>query len=280
MKLDLSLYGILNHILATGLGFFIALVFSKKKDKKKQDTDSVPENSNKVLKFVKRRIIRLTLALLYLALFIIFFRYPNFYYTQLITLAVSTVIFFLFFRLKKIMGTFFFLILISFIVMFVMLNRSLYLLFKEETIGKIKITSMSPEFITMRIQELQDGEVEKTHKSVRVKGRQIGVFAYQLFYKKWISFIGFEHKFLWSGVLGVKFKLAEKGRAKAKLDIYILDPSNYAKNQKIWTNLEQKELFLPGVRTVQRLIVLKTPVKGAVYKVIKHRTGQLTIERK
>ncbi len=287
MKLDYSLYGLLNHFLATGLGFFIALLASKKKKKQKssletsrrQDYQQGEKQANPVVKFIKTRFIRVSLAVLYIVVFFLFFRYSKFHYTQLITLAVSAIIFFLFLRLKKIIGSVFVLLIIAFIAMFIMLNRSLYLLFKEETVGRIKIINSAADFITMRIEELDDGDIKKVHEKVRVRGNQIGIFAYQLYYKKWISFLGFEHKFLWAGVLGVKFRLAKRDRAKANLDIYILDPNNYAKNQKIWTNLEQKELFLPGVRTVQRLIVLKIPVKGLVYKIIKHRTGQITIEQ-
>ncbi len=287
MKLDLSLYGLLNHILMTGLGFFIALVFSKKKKKSSSENNEPLKSENSagtkkssLLKFVKSRIIRVGLAFFYIIIFFIFFRYSKISISQLITLVVSTGLFFLFFKLKKVMGTLFFLMIIAIVVMFVMLNRSLYLLFKEEVVGRIKITSVAPGFITMKIQELDDGEVKKTHEKVRVQGNQIGVFAYQLFYKKWMSFLGVDHKFLWAGALGVNFKLSKQGRAKANLDIYILDPDNYAKNQKIWTRMEQRELFLPGVRTVQRIIVLKSPIKGATYKVIKHRTGQLTLEIK
>jgi hypothetical protein len=286
MKLDFSLYGLLNHFLFFGLGFFIALVTAKKVKKKPVENhvpatpDTVVKKENKFALFIKRRIIRIILTVLYLVIFFVFLRYKQISYTHFITFGISFILFFLFFRLKKIMSTLFVLLIIGILTVFILFNRSLYLLFHEEVIGRIEIQNVSAGFIKMKITKLDDGDVTKVHKNIRVKGTQFGIFCYQLYYKKWLSFIGVEHKFMWAGVMGVKFNLEKNGRAKAKLDIYILDPSNFAKNQKIWNNLEQKELLLPGVRTVQRVIILKTPVKNAVYKIIKHRTGQTTIERK
>lgn len=289
--MNFSLSAMLNYFLFIGLGFFLALFITKKRKKSKvkanpvvnkKTSDSKESYNTKIGKkpsFISNRLIRLVLLVLYLIIFFIFFKYNSFSFYQLIAFISSFLIFLAFFRLKKIIGTLFILLIIALIILVVMFNRSMYLLFHEETVGKIKIVEVKPTYLKLRVVKIEGNLVTKVYKSVKVEGSQFGVYCYQIYYKKWLSFIGFEHKFHWSAVMGLKFSELERGRAKAKVDIYVLNPENFIKNDKLWRKLEKRELILPGIRSVQRIFVIKTPVKGAVYKLIKHRTGQVSLER-
>ena len=287
--MDFSLYALKNHFLAAGLGFFLSFVFAKKKVSRPKDEmhnsdfmehgQELDTRINKRFLFFKERIIRLILFVIYLAVFFIFFSYKKISVSLVWTFVVSFLIFFAFFKFKKLMGSAFVILLALFIAFVILFNRSLYILFHEEVIGRIKIVKLESGYVTVDVKELSGNETIKQYKNIKLRGNQFGIFSYRLFYKKWLSFLGLEHKLYWAGVIGLKISDVDtSGRANASAEIVMLDPSNYIKKARFWKMLEKRELILPGVRNVQKDFIFKSPVLGRVYKVIKHRTGNLTIE--
>lgn len=283
--MDFSLSALLNYFLFTGLGIFTALFIFKKtvKTKKpileKENPTKTTSHKPVIFSYLRKRIIRFIFLILYLALFLIYLNYAKISIHQILFFFYSFLIFACYLKFKKTLGIAFTLLIIGLIAVIIMFNRSMYLLFSEETVGRITVKTIQNNTVTVKIEELKSARVIRTQEEVRLTGSQFGVYAYQMMYKKWLVFIGFEHKFHWAGVVGVKIGDFNRGQAHADMDIRLLDPDNFFKDNAFWTKLEKRELILPGVRTVQRLFVIKTPVEGAVYKLIKHRTGQITLER-
>ena len=163
-------------------------------------------------------------------------------------------------------GTFFDLfervVVLSLICVFllILLIRSFMLLFREETIGHVEIRKNEKGY-TATITQINGG-LKSSPLVVEGVGTDIGFYFFEILLSPLVTFVGIQSSICWAAVVDIN---GESHKQLVELSHVPLST---------WRVLETLP-FIPGVRSIQRSIVVKTTHECVKYRVNKNSLGQI-----
>eukprot|EP01059_Diplonema_ambulator_P017882 TRINITY_DN2999_c0_g3_i1.p1 TRINITY_DN2999_c0_g3~~TRINITY_DN2999_c0_g3_i1.p1 ORF type:complete len:287 (+),score=63.16 TRINITY_DN2999_c0_g3_i1:42-863(+) len=152
------------------------------------------------------------------------------------------------------------------VILVILFTRSLYVLLHEETMGTIKI-----------YRKYDDSEEFTAHIAttpiippsiVEGTGDSIGVLIHEILLSPFLTFLGFDSRLSWSSVVAID--------ERSQTHKPILTVSSIAHDS--WITLERLP-WIPGVRAIERKIVMKSAPDGASFIVKKSKTGGVWFEQ-
>eukprot|EP01064_Diplonema_japonicum_P028916 TRINITY_DN4549_c2_g2_i1.p1 TRINITY_DN4549_c2_g2~~TRINITY_DN4549_c2_g2_i1.p1 ORF type:complete len:265 (+),score=21.80 TRINITY_DN4549_c2_g2_i1:162-956(+) len=146
-----------------------------------------------------------------------------------------------------------------------MLCRSMYVLFSEESLGTIKVTRNGDDSkFTAKITTATSPTVYTASGT----GDSVGVLFHEVLLSPFLNYIGFESRISWSSVAAVDDD-TQKHTPLVSLSVVSHDS---------WTTLERLP-WIPGVRAIERKLIMKSAPDGASFILKKNITGLVWIEQ-
>eukprot|EP01063_Lacrimia_lanifica_P038911 TRINITY_DN8399_c0_g4_i1.p1 TRINITY_DN8399_c0_g4~~TRINITY_DN8399_c0_g4_i1.p1 ORF type:complete len:282 (+),score=98.02 TRINITY_DN8399_c0_g4_i1:84-929(+) len=153
-------------------------------------------------------------------------------------------------------------------VLAVLLVRSFYVHLHEEEIGRLEVTRAHPDDLefTVTITTVKDGAVSEP-VTAHTKGQDVGVLVHEVLLHPLLNFVGLSSRLSWTAVLGVDMTSNEQHVAHEISSV----------STATWRNLELLP-FIPGIRAIQRNLIMKAAAENSRYRVRKSISGQTWLQ--